>query len=496
MQGELDYRCRGFLENLFQEVEPRAFYADVFSGRLSNEDGTGGAYPIPLHGIIQCKENDKRRWINVWNSLDALEEVQSKEQTCAYMCPAAYIGRRRKNEYMRELYALTFDVDHLKPDGTGALFSQIQSGTLPLPMPTYTVWSGRGMHLYYCFEEPLRTFPNVLNSLQGYKTAVSRWLLNKYVTERNNLTGNQEIESVTQCMRVVGSGTRYGLDVARAYKTGDVVSPKYLDGFLGRSLKEFSICGSQSGWTREECAVLYPEWYEERILKGQERKYWTCNKALYDWWLKEIKDKAVFGHRYFAVMGLAVYAAKCDVPLETLETDALSLIPLLSERGDAFTVEDVRSALEAYQTSYKTFPRRWIETLSAIPIKENRRNNRKQSEHLILARHAKQLKKQAGAIKEGRPSKAAIVKEWREMHAKGTKAECIRETGLAKNTVYKHWEGGKGFQKRDTFTDLEDVKQYIQSVPEELRQAELLRITPEIKRISARIMGIMERFIE
>ena len=45
-----------------------------------------------------------------------------------------------------------------------------------------------------------------------------------------------------------------------------------------------------------------------------------------------------------------------------------------------------------------------------------------------------------GKALQGRPDKAKIVEEWRESNPLGTKADCIRETGLAKHTVYKWWK--------------------------------------------------------
>ena len=41
--------------------------------------------------------------------------------------------------------------------------------------------------------------------------------------------------------------------------------------------------------------------------------------------------------------------------------------------------------------------------------------------------------------RDGRPDKQNIVKEWRKSHPAGKKADCIRETGLSKPTVYKWW---------------------------------------------------------
>ena len=57
----------------------------------------------------------------------------------------------------------------------------------------------------------------------------------------------------------------------------------------------------------------------------------------------------------------------------------------------------------------------------------------------------KALKKQLGEeVKEGRPKGSGTaeqtVREWQESHPAGKKADCIRETGLSKPTVYKWWK--------------------------------------------------------
>ena len=41
--------------------------------------------------------------------------------------------------------------------------------------------------------------------------------------------------------------------------------------------------------------------------------------------------------------------------------------------------------------------------------------------------------------KEGAPTKQSIVQKWRLEHPEGKKADCIRDTGLTKPTVYKWW---------------------------------------------------------
>ncbi|MFR7613265.1 hypothetical protein [Eubacterium ventriosum] len=37
------------------------------------------------------------------------------------------------------------------------------------------------------------------------------------------------------------------------------------------------------------------------------------------------------------------------------------------------------------------------------------------------------------------PTAEQTVREWQESHPAGKKADCIRETGLSKPTVYKWW---------------------------------------------------------
>ena len=56
-------------------------------------------------------------------------------------------------------------------------------------------------------------------------------------------------------------------------------------------------------------------------------------------------------------------------------------------------------------------------------------------EHL---KQISQLAKQKSS-KNGRPSKEKDVIIWRMQHPLGTKAQCIRETGISKTTVYKYW---------------------------------------------------------
>jgi hypothetical protein len=105
------------------------------------------------------------------------------------------------------------------------------------------------------------------------------------------------------------------------------------------------------------------------------------------------------------------------------------------------TEEDIKSALECYDERYNTFPLKDIEKLTNIRIERNKRNGRKQDVHLERARAVQMIDypNREWINKEGAPTKQSTVQKWRLEHPDGKKADCIRDTGLDKKTVYKWW---------------------------------------------------------
>lgn len=85
--------------------------------------------------------------------------------------------------------------------------------------------------------------------------------------------------------------------------------------------------------------------------------------------------------------------------------------------------------------------REWIEKQTKVDIPPNKRNGRKQATHLKIARSTLAIMNEdEGKALQGRPDKAKIVEEWQKSHPEGRKADCIRDTGLDKKTVYKWWK--------------------------------------------------------
>ena len=237
----------------------------------------------------------------------------------------------------------------------------------------------------------------------------------------------------------------------RAYELGGKVEIEYLNQFVPdkHRMKEYAY---KSSLTLQEAAQRYPEWYDKRIVNKQPRGTWQANRAVYDWWLNELKAKIVVGHRYYGVMVLAIYAKKCGIDYDELSEDAYSLVDMLDEltieEQNRFTREDVLAALEMFNDNYITFPIDSISALTAIHIEKNKRNHRKQPLHLKIARNTKAILKEAGELKsDGRPkgsknkkqSNRDIVQQWQRDNPHKPVKACVAATGISQATVYRYW---------------------------------------------------------
>ncbi len=152
------------------------------------------------------------------------------------------------------------------------------------------------------------------------------------------------------------------------------------------------------------------------------------------------------------MMNLTIYACKCNVPKEKLEKDIRKAFDILSKAENhhpdgsigELNERDIQSALETYDKSYYCWTLSDVETTSGLNIPRNRRNGRKQEEHMKVMRAIQSVTNPKWRENNGRPANSGTcenkVKEWRELHPDGKKADCIRDTGLSKHTVYKWWE--------------------------------------------------------
>ena len=93
------------------------------------------------------------------------------------------------------------------------------------------------------------------------------------------------------------------------------------------------------------------------------------------------------------------------------------------------------------QGPFYTFPLKDIEKLTNIRIERNKRNGRKQDQHIKIMNAIRDIEHPNGSWinKEGAPTKQSIVQKWKLENPEGTKYQCVKDTGLSKNTVKKWW---------------------------------------------------------
>lgn len=436
-----------YLAQYFDELTPKEFYRAIFPiGELAThaEKSIKGKYNAIAVELLPQEDTNKtnaRRYI-VTDELDMLDELLQKDNFII-ISPISYAGRSRESAAARFIYGIAIDLDGLEREQNIIdLFYQIENEVLP--KPTYIVWSGGGLHIYFKFKEPIPCFNNITKQLADLKKGLTKAFWNRYITA---LYDKPQIQSLFQGFRMVGNVTKSKENRTRAFEIGEAVDIEYLNDFVLEKERVKEIV-YKSKLTKAAAKEKFPEWYEKRIVQQLPKGTWTCKKDLYLWWKRRILEEAKAGHRYYCCMCLAIYAKKSGVSREELEQDAFSLIEpmelLTTEENNHFTREDILAALELYNDSYITFPIDTITQLTALPIEKNKRNGRKQEVHLKIIRSNKAILKEEGLMKqEGRPkgsgTKEVAIKEWQQLHPNGTKAQCIKETGISKKTVYKYW---------------------------------------------------------
>ena len=359
-----------------------------------------------------------------------------------------YWGRFNRGNNQGQMCAMMFDLDGITPtlfnNFLHASFAtEIFDGRGWYPIPQYVVLSGHNVHLYYVFESPICLYPQAKYELKRLKYALTRRIWNPNTSSIEK----PQFQGINQGFRVIGGKTKTG-GVVRVFRLN--THPTNIDE-LNEYVEEqdranvVEVVNPTHKYTLKEAQQLFPEWYERVVVQGLPKKTWACKEDLYRWWLGMLwTGSATWGHRYFCIMALAIFAAKCGIlDRERVKKDAMELLDTFNsiKPTEPFTESDIDSALECLDLRYCRFPRNDIEKITAVRIDANKRNYRKQGEHLARCR-AMQLidyPNMEWINRDGRPTKQAQIAKWRSDNPAGTKAQCVRETGISKPTVLKWW---------------------------------------------------------
>ena len=474
--------------------DPMAFYRDIFTegflqegwgedGKHSEFDGKPNAIALKFGPRIR-KQLVKGKKVDVpvverftvtddLDGVSALVKASIAENAPVYMAPVSWYGKHNKAANARFLHAFAVDLDGMTPGKLGSVLKQMRNGHDPanekwvsMPQATYIVMSGRGLHLYYLLDRPVPLIPAVVPFLQALKRRLTDVVWTDYTSEDGN--EGRQYQGIYQGFRMPGTTTRlngHGIDakstnkyeaLAFMYAPDGAVEPQrvtldYLVDYCGIRGKEIPgelrhILETKGGHTPiDEAKEKWPGWYERRVVNGEEKKGYDTNRGAYESWLSRIKDEAVVHGRYFAVLSLVAYAVKCNVSLKELERDAYGLVPTLDklsdEPGNRFTDYDVACALASYGSNDLRFwKNEYMCRRSKIVAHENKHNGRTRSEHLKIARFARDLnynEPNGWANKEGAPTKCDEIRAYAAAHPDASHSAIAKALGISRTTVIK-----------------------------------------------------------
>jgi len=433
------------------------FYDDIFRDDLEphreKEDYREGEYGgIVLsikaikdkQGKVIDKRTKRRTFTQDLNNL--LDAIDDDTDDFVLTSPISYAGKARTNKNARYLYALCIEIDNIKgKSGIDELIYTFNRPSNCTTIPTYIVCSGNGLHLYWVFENPIPLYANMFETLTEAKNWMVKQLWDSHTTWMKD-DKDRQYESLNQPFRCVGSRTKKN-SYAMAFLIGEHTTIEKLNKVLPQD-KQIEVC-YKSKCTLVEAKEKYPQWYQRRIIEGKGKGHFIRQEGIYYNWIEKIKEGAEVSHRYFCLENLCSLAVQCNISPEQVTKDCYELMDVLEERtvreDNHFTEYDVICALKTYYLADEGAYTRKIEYISrktGIPLTRSKRNGRKQADHIRLMNFVRdEINKNTNwRDGNGRPSKEKIIQDWRDEHPNGTPKDCINDTGISKNTVYRWWK--------------------------------------------------------
>ena len=228
----LGYRnCYNFMQiNYGDPTYGQDFYEYIFpDNEVSGENNKNFSKPnaIYLYQPNPDSKKLKRRIMlkDQWEN-DFVEYVCDNSMT---LCSGiAYRGLTNKLEHAQQMNALVFDIDGVGMAQLRTIIARTEIDAeqiRSIPVPTFIVLSGSGLHLYYVFDKPIPLFPNIKLQLKSLKNALTFRIWDPGAT---STIKNIQYQSINQGFRMVGSiNNKYDTEVV-AFEFGERVSLEYL----------------------------------------------------------------------------------------------------------------------------------------------------------------------------------------------------------------------------------------------------------------------------
>lgn len=442
-----------YLDDVLERVTPYEYYRDMFPEGSFEAEGEldGERRPNGLASVLEDSSQPGRRYNRIiFDDLATVNALADKE--FVVVPPIGYSGRRRLSKFAYSFYGICIDLDDVGMDNLIDLLFQMQNKLLP--MATYIVNSGTGLHAVYLFDNPIPALPQYFESMGRLKEALSNMIWNQYTSREKN----KQYQGIFQGYRMVGSQTKIGENYrVTAFRNGKKITLRYLNDFVGKEDQcSFDDISHTSLAEAREC---WNEWYQRRIVEKRPVGDYQLSdreklrrRAWYEAWKNRMMKGAFDGNRHYCIGVLFNYAMKAEIPLEEALEDALALGPYLNDLttkpNNEFTEADIYAAIKYYERKFIKMGRQGIKKMTKIDIGETTRRGRSQEVHLRRARAVQNEDYPDGSWrnKKGRPvgsgTAQAKVAAYRAEHPEATVTEVARELGISRTTVYKWWGSG------------------------------------------------------
>ncbi len=439
--SEFVSKCN-YLNSEFNEVDAFNFYRDIFPvGSFERKGNLEDKKPNAIVTFIsKDRKKERSKSTIVFDDLKGILDASEKE--FAITNCISYSGRNRTSKNAYSLYGITIDLDYVTERTLADLVFQMQGGVLP--MATYLVNSGNGIHVYYVFNEPIPLKDWVVEPLNNLKKALTDKVWNQYTS----IEKNKQYQNIYQGFRVIGSQTKLGSEyLVKAYKTGYKTDIATLNEFVSDPFKFDYENQKESRLTIDVAMNKYPEWYQSKVVEKRAKKHFIYNQGMYLKWIDYIKSGGFDGNRYHCLCVLFSNAIKCGISKDVVMQDAYDLLPILNEMtkypDNDFTEKDLIDASAYFNPKSHMLKANTIRYKTKIDLPIGKRNGRKQSLHLKGARAIQQINDEANGTNwrdgNGRKSKQEQVQQWKLENPNSSKYQCQKELGISKNTVKKWW---------------------------------------------------------
>lgn len=450
------------LRAYYAQIPPALFYSAYLFHDL-DEDEFMPSIIMYEHTAIEGANSWKRQAVPI----DDLMKYVGRDDVA--INPCAYWNNYPRKKLMRRVYAFVMDVDEVRPATMQYLISLIEQGKFP--RPTAISNSGSGVHFFYILDVALQVGYRE-KYLQNFRLADQIYFM---LHQRlGNFYSGVQRHHLGQDYRLVGSLSKFG-DVTTAWEVGPFWQIEELAKVLKVDFQSIYQPISAASPRMESYAksiaqelhcdlpdLKNPREVYDFIAKNKDAAYNARQQRreragkgkkhaagwYEDTWYR-VYTRTEAGNRFNALRALAIVAYKCGIAEERFEADLQRLSVLWQEQrwrgGDAFNADNIEAIMRMFRNGdrYKMTTRVRLEELLGWKwAGQGRRiNGRTQAEHLQRARAVQTVDYPNGEWrnKAGAPTGQQKVLTWRAAHPDGKKADCIRDTGLSKPTVYKWW---------------------------------------------------------